>query len=107
MLTIIQSRSWRGFQQCLQILPSKGKEWMVATPPDLTFQTLQPELLRSAPPATFCIQTNIQLPRDTYMIARDYGKLLLCGTYLMNLQSNEIVKTELIEEDGSPTLYLR
>jgi hypothetical protein len=41
------------------------------------------------------------------MIAREYGKLLLCGTYLMDLETHAIAKTNLIETDGSPTLYLR
>jgi hypothetical protein len=104
MQTIIQSRCWRGFQQTLQKL-QPGQ--LVATPPDLTFQTLQSELLLAAPLRTYCIQTNIYSPQDTYMIAREYGKLLLCGTYLMDLEKPVITKTNLIETDGSPTLYLR
>jgi hypothetical protein len=104
MLTIIQSRCWRGFQQSLQ-KSNPGR--LVATPPDLTFETLQHDILRTAPPSAYCIQTNIYSPQDTYMIAREYGKLLLCGTYLMDLETHAIAKTNLIETDGSPTLYLR
>ena len=106
ILTIIQSRCWRGFQQSLQKV-NPGR--LVATPPDLTFETLQSEIeiLRTASPLTYCIQTNIYSPHDTYMIAREYNGLLLCGTYLMNIQTREIAKTNLIEEDGSPTFYLR
>ena len=104
MLTIIQSRCWRGFQQSLQKL-NPGR--LVATPPDLTFETLQADILRSAPPSAYCIQTNIYSPQDTYMIAREYNNLLLAGTHLMNLQTREIIKTNLIEEDGSSTFYLR
>ncbi len=104
MQTIIQSRCWRGFQQTLQKL-QPGQ--LVATPPDLVFQTLQSELLLAAPPRAYCIQTNIYSPYDTYMIAREYGKLLLCGTYLMDLEKTVITKTNLIEIDGSPTIYLR
>lgn len=101
MLTIVQSRCWRGFQQSLQKL-QPGQ--LVATPPDLTFQTLHPEYLQ---PYKYCIQTNTYAIQETYMIAQRYGKLLLCGTYLMNLQTNTIAKTNVIEPDGSPILYLR
>lgn len=103
MLKIIQSRSWDSFQRCLTRIPATG--WLVATPPDLTVASLEPRYL-SPPTTNFCIQTNTYAPHDTYMIARAHGQLLLCGTYLMNLRTTQIVPTELLEEDGSPTIRL-
>ena len=109
MLTIIQSRCWRGFQQTLKTLKPGH---LVATPPDLTFQTFRSEYLpvsslQQQQQRIYCIQTNIVSPHDTFMIAREYGKLLQCGTYLMDLETHVIVKKNLIETDGSPTIYLR
>lgn len=106
MLKVIQSRSWDSFQRCLFRIPATG--WLVATPPDLTLASLEPHHL-TVPPllaAKFCIQTNTCAIHDTYMIARNYGQLLLCGTYLMNLRTSQIVPTELIEEDGNRTIRL-
>ena len=106
MLVIRQSRCWRGFQQTLQTLQPGH---LVATPPDLTFQTFRSEYLpvsSSLQQRIYCIQTNIVSPHDTFMIARKYGKLLLCGTYLMDLETHAIVKTNLVEIDGSQTIYL-
>lgn len=103
MLKIIQSRSWTGFQRSLARIPAHG--WLVATPPDLTIATLQPRLLRDNP--NYCIQINIHDVLETYMIAYHYGRRLLCGSHLLHLDSKFIEKTELMEEDGSPTTYLR
>ena len=105
MLKVIQSRSWDSFQRCLTRIPSTG--WLVATPPDLTLASLEPHRLITPSTTNFCIQTNTRVPHDTYMIARAHGQLLLCGTYLINLRTTEIVPTELIEEDGSPTIRLQ
>jgi hypothetical protein len=103
MLKIIQSRSCVAFQRCLARIPSVG--WLVATPPDLTFASLESLHLEKTS-GNYCIQTNVYYPHETYMIARSYSQLLLCGTYLMNLKTNQIVPTELVEEDGSRTVYL-
>ena len=104
MLKIIQSRSWDSFQRCIARIPPAG--WLVATPPDLTLASLEPHRLIAPSITNFCIQTNTRVPHDTYMIARYYGQLLLCGTYLMNLRTTLIVPTELFEEDGSRTIRL-
>jgi hypothetical protein len=109
MLKIIQSRSWDSFQRCMARIPPTG--WLVATPPDLTFASLESNHLKMSPVTAtapkFCIQTNTLAVYDTYVIARTHGQLLLCGTYLINLQTTQIVPTELLEEDGSRTFYLR
>lgn len=102
MLKIIQARSWSGFQRALASIPPTG--WLVATPPDLTSATLQPQLLQGA---NYCIQLNTHDTLESYIIASKYGRRLLCGSYLLYLDSKHLEKTELIEEDGSPTLYLR
>lgn len=104
MLKVIQSRSWQGFQVSIKKIPTSG--WLVATPPDLISTTLDPQILYEAGDK-FCIQTNTYAPQETYAIAHTYGQRLLCGTYLMYLQTSQIVPTELMEEDGTPTIYLR
>ena len=104
MLKVIQSRSWESFRRCLTLIPPNG--WLVATPPDLTLASLKLHYI-SHPVTNFCIQTNTLAPHETYMIARNHGQLLLCGTYLMNLRTAQIIPTELLEEDKSRTNYLR
>jgi hypothetical protein len=107
MLTVIQSRTWQGFQQSInRIRHFPTSDYLVATPPTLTFECLEPIILNEAGDK-FCIQTNTQAPHDTYAIACKFGQRLLCGTYLMYLQTQQIVPTNLVEEDGSPTIYLR
>jgi hypothetical protein len=107
MLTVIQSRTWQGFQQSLhRILHIPTSAHLVATPPTLTFSTLEQTLLHEAGDK-LCIQTNTHAPHETYAIAHRYGQRLLCGTYLIHLQTQQIIPTNLVEEDGSPTIYLR
>ena len=68
MLKIIQSRSWDSFQRCMARIPPTG--WLVATPPDLTFASLEPNHLTVSPTTAtkFCIQTNTLAVYDTYRL---------------------------------------